>query len=158
MAMSLISLGLAFAINNNKPVKPMTTIIPSKEISIKEITKSKEKDFYITKSFRQDEEIPVIITFYENLYSSNAYGASGKNLSRGGNFVAAPMNVPFGTQLHIKELNKVYEVADRGTAIQWIKQYGKYYMKLDVYVEKYKYLDKNLFKKGKIYTVAKFVD
>lgn len=64
--------------------------------------------------------ITVKVSYYTNSVSdcqkTDGISASGKILNNGGNYIAAPDNVPFGTKLDIQGLG-VYEVVDRGGAI-----------------------------------------
>lgn len=64
--------------------------------------------------------ITVKVSYYTNSASdcqkTDGISASGKNLNNGGNYIAAPGNIPFGTRLNIQGIG-VYEVVDRGGAI-----------------------------------------
>ena len=85
----------------------------------------------------------ICVTFYSNLHKSNAYGASGLNLSRGSInniiYVACPKDIPYGTKIYVEELGCTVICADRGTAIKWEGNT----MKMDVYIENFRYTDSN---------------
>lgn len=90
---------------------------------LEEEKKKKEEQKRLEEQRKKEEWIPVRLSFYTNSYENcaktNAISASGINLSRGGNYIATPKNIPFGTKLYIEGLGKVYEVVDRGGAIVW---------------------------------------
>lgn len=76
----------------------------------------------------------VKLTFYTDNYEdcgkTDGISASGRNLNDGGNYIAAPQDIPFGTQIYIEELGQTFEVQDRGGAII----YENGVMKLDVFI------------------------
>ena len=77
--------------------------------------------------------IDVRLTYYTNSVSdcgkTDAIAASGKHLNDGGNYVAAPKGISFGTRMYIEGRGN-YVVEDRGGAIT----YRNGVMMLDVYV------------------------
>lgn len=97
--------------------------------------------------------ITVRLSYYTNDINScgkaDGIAASGRNLNDGGNYVAAPSSIPFGTQLQIN--GKIYTVVDRGGAIQ----YKNGVMMLDVYVPNTTQQELN--NMGVKYTTAKIV-
>lgn len=112
---------------NEHWIKPMEEIKKkelAEKIRLEELHKQQEIE-RIEKEKKQKEEnqwIPVRCSFYTNDVSDcgkdDAISASGKNLSRGGNYCAAPKDMEFGTQLEIIGLG-VYDIQDRGGAIVW---------------------------------------
>lgn len=93
----------------------------------------KEKYELEKKQKEEAEWIPVRLSFYTNdvhdCGKTDGITASGKNISRGGNFIAAPIDIPFNTIMYIEGYGE-YEVVDRGGDIH----YDNGVMKLDVFV------------------------
>ena len=78
------------------------------------------------------EYINVRLSYYTSSYEecgkNDGISANGTSINDGGNYVAAPSSVPFGTKLNID--GTIYTVVDRGGAIG----YSNGVMMLDVYV------------------------
>ena len=79
-----------------------------------------------------EEYIDVRLSYYTNSIAecgkNDGISANGTNINDGGNYVAAPSTIPFGTKLDIDGV--IYTVVDRGGAIG----YSNGVMMLDVYV------------------------
>ena len=78
------------------------------------------------------------VSFYCGCYdctqNGNLQTASGEYAVEGIT-IAAPRDIPFGSQVYIEELGQTYAVQDRGGYIEYTyDEYGNLVMRLDVYI------------------------
>ena len=78
------------------------------------------------------------VSFYCGCYdctqNGNLQTASGEYAVEGIT-IAAPSDIPFGSQVYIEELRQTYTVQDRGGYIEYTyDEYGNLVMRLDVYI------------------------
>lgn len=93
----------------------------------------KQKQIVSQQQEEQIQWINIRISYYTISYSDcgNIKGitSSGKHIQEG--MIAAPHDIPFGTQLILPDMGVTYDVQDRGGDITWSGDI----MKIDVYVE-----------------------
>lgn len=125
----------------NEKDKPLTAIIPSREISADEIQKVKQAITIDGVDYLK-KPVNIIATAYtaskEETGKTDGITASGLRASRG-RTIATPYSIPFGTKIYIPDLildkdnNGVYTAEDRGNT-RYIKWINSDTMRIDVFM------------------------
>ncbi|WP_297419315.1 3D domain-containing protein [Clostridium sp.] len=113
-----------------KMLNQMVTNVEKKKQE--EILSTQKQHVVVNRGGQEIQWITIRISYYTVSYSecnkTDGITASGKHIESG--MIAAPTNIPFGTKINIPEINTIYTVEDRGSAIKW----DGGIMKIDVYI------------------------